>query len=366
MAPGATRPAAAIGMAGPAVVLLLGLVSGCGPDTDARARAADPDSFHKGIHLGLFHRDDAAWARRSVEEMAALGADAMAIMVGWVTPDIHATAMFARGDITPSDAVLTHAIRAARARGLRVFLMPYLYVDRLEHGQWRGTLDPPDWEAWFSEYTRFILRYARLAQREGVDLFSVGSELCSAESRRTEWIRLIDRVREVYSGRLTYSANWDHREGPSFWDALDTVGINAYFGLDAPPGADVDALVAAWEPVMQEISEWRARLGRRVLVTEVGYPSRAGAAADPWNHGAGGEPLMEEQYRCYRAFQRVWGGQPWLEGVYFYYWWGDGGPGDNHYTPRGKPAEAVIRDWFDPESRSNALGPPSGDGSATR
>jgi len=35
-----------------------------------------------------------------------------------------------------------------------------------------------------------------------------------------------------------------------------------------------------------------------------------------------------------------------LEGVYFYLWWGAGGPEDKDYTPRGKGAEAVIRDWF--------------------
>src|SRR5207253_3061449 len=33
--------------------------------------------------------------------------------------------------------------------------------------------------------------------------------------------------------------------------------------------------------------------------------------------------------------------------AFFYEWWGEGGPLDSRYTPRGKPAEELIRRFFD-------------------
>ena len=35
-----------------------------------------------------------------------------------------------------------------------------------------------------------------------------------------------------------------------------------------------------------------------------------------------------------------------LAGALFWNWWGPGGPEDRWYTPKGKPAEAVLRRWF--------------------
>jgi hypothetical protein len=84
-----------------------------------------------------------------------------------------------------------------------------------------------------------------------------------------------------------------------------------------------------------------------VLFTEVGYLSVDGTAAKPWNYFATSKIDLEEQALCYQAFVGTWDPPPgFLHGVYFYNWWGGGGIGDRDYTPRDKPAETVLRDWY--------------------
>ena len=305
-----------------------------------------PETFQKGMVFGLFAREDPGHAEKGLEELKKLGVDSVCITIPWVVADVRSVKMAPRSDMTPSDASLIAMILRARAAKMRVFLMPFLYVDKMEEGEWRGTIEPADWGAWFAAYREFILHYAELAGRYGVEYFSVGSELCSTEKRREDWIDLIRRVRGVYAGKLTYSANWDHLDALSFVDALDYLGMNAYFKLSDDPAADVETLVRSWGPIKAKIASWRATSDKPLILTEVGYPSRRGAGLDPWNYGAEGAVDLDVQFRCYRAFQKVWSGEPGVAGVYFYIWWGEGGPDDSGYTPRGKPAAEVVRQWY--------------------
>ncbi|HZE89476.1 MAG TPA: hypothetical protein VE404_08015 [Verrucomicrobiae bacterium] len=314
----------------------------------APGRAGIPpvDSFQRGMVLGLFSRDDPGFVERAIGELRDLGVDSISIAVPWAIPDVRSIRLAPRSDMTPGDASLRRAIRQAHLAGMRVLLLPLIYVDRMDGPEWRGTLAPADWGAWFAAYDRMILRYAALAASEKVEYFSVGSELCSTEGRRDEWRDLITRVRRVYGGLVTYSANWDHRDEMTFGESLDFLGMNAYFSLSGNPDAGLDDLVAAWTPILEEIERWRSKLGLRVVVTEVGYPSRRGAASNPWAYDAPGAPDTGAQQRGYAAFVRAWTGYPSLAGVYFYMWWGDGGPADSGYTPRGKPAASVVSSWY--------------------
>jgi len=304
------------------------------------------DSFQHGMVFGLFARDDPGHTDKGLIEMKALGVDSVSIVIPWVIADVRSSSMAPRGDMTPSDASLRYTIGRAHETGMRVFLMPILYVDKMEDDEWRGTITPADWKVWFDNYGAFILRYAALAQELGVEYLSIGSELCSTEARAQDWLDLIAGIRAVYRGRLTYSANWDHRGDLGFARELDFLGMNAYFELSQEDSPAESELVDAWKEIRAEVETWRSRYEKPLVITEVGYPSRPGAARNPWNYSAGGVPDLEIQLRCYRAFRSIWGSEGHLQGVYFYLWWDDGGPTDNGYTPRGKPAAAVIWQWF--------------------
>lgn len=65
-----------------------------------------------------------------------------------------------------------------------------------------------------------MLRMARLAKREKVEVLSMGSEFRDAVGKTWEWVRVINAVRKVYKGKLTYIANHDvsiHNNLPDFF-----------------------------------------------------------------------------------------------------------------------------------------------------
>jgi hypothetical protein len=313
--------------------------------------------------LGLFvsSQEDAVRQplyARFLDEIKALGATDVELVVRWSQTDIHAIEISPHASDSVDDELLTWVMDAARARGLRVFLMPILEIEDRSMGRWRGTLEPSDLSRWWWSYRRFILHYARIAAGHGAALFSVGSELLSIERDRERWLELIADVRKAYSGQLTYSANWDHFEPVSFWDAVDVVGITGYHELSAKPNPTDQELEQGFRPFLHRLRSWALAEGKRYVLTEVGYPSQAHAAQRPWDYRVSGEADALLQLRCYRALYKAFQGDPRLDGVYIWNWFGEGGLDDGSYTPRGKPAEAVLRTWYKASAATVKAPPP--------
>lgn len=283
-----------------------------------------------------------------IDEIGQLGASHISIVVQWAQPNITASALGPDPKETLPDATLRDLIRRARARGLKVCLFPILWVQKRSIGEWRGTLAPIDPEAWWQSYERFVLHYARIAADEGAAIYSVGSELASLEAQEPRWRALIAKVRAIYAGQLIYSANWDHYAEVPYWDALDLVGLTAYYELTKALDADVAELTRAWRKIRDVILDWRdlKRIEAPIVFTELGYPSIDGAATAPWDYTRKTPVDLEEQRRCFEAFRRAWGHRPELAGVFFWNWFGPGGPEDRWYTLKGKPALEVIKAWI--------------------
>jgi hypothetical protein len=216
---------------------------------------------------------------------------------------------------------------------------------------WHGAIEMSSeeaWRAWFANYEAYLLDHARRAQEAGADLFCVGREIDRTVLRReADWRRLIARVRTVYRGPLTYSAHHDTFGELGFWDALDFVGVAAYFPLDRSEAPDASALDAGWAAVLPRLEAVARRTGRPLLLTEVGYPALGGAAREPWNEGPGpADPWL--QARCYEAALRAAAGKPWLRGSYFWLWEGVSQPPfrDRSFTMQGKPAAFVMASFY--------------------
>lgn len=105
------------------------------------------------------------------------------------------------------------------------------------------------------------------------------------------WRALIAQVREIYAGKLTYAANFDQYFEVGFWDALDIIGINAYFQLRDPsrarPAGDSlqEELRDGWKGVFTDIQRMRRtqKLGDKpVLFTELGYTQHHEGTFEPW------------------------------------------------------------------------------------
>ena len=127
------------------------------------------------------------------------------------------------------------------------------------------------------------------------------------------WRELSRKVREVYNGRLTLAANFDNYHEVSFWDALDFMGINAYFPLRATLETPLteSGLTMAWQEIFTDIDTFRAThdLELPVVFTELGYTRRQGVTVAPWS-SKGFIPLWDPEgiVENDRAF--FWSSQP--------------------------------------------------------
>ena len=190
------------------------------------------------------------------------------------------------GDDPPDDH-LRHAIAAAHRLGIKVMLKPHISLVERRDGIWRGSIameTEEDWQRWFGDYERFINHYARLAAASEVELFCVGVELAGASlNREADWRRVIDQVRERYHGPLVYAANWwEEYDLIPFWDALDYIGVNAFFPLSQTPDPTLHQLRLSARTIATDISLLHQLTGKPVIFTEIGYKSIRGTSVRPW------------------------------------------------------------------------------------
>ncbi|MEM7584219.1 MAG: ankyrin repeat domain-containing protein [Acidobacteriota bacterium] len=157
------------------------------------------------------------------------------------------------------------------------------------------------------------------------------------------WRSLVQRAREVYSGRLTLAANFDNYHEVGFWDALDFIGINAYFPLrellETP--LSEGGLATAWRKIFADLEDFRKvhELDAPAVFTELGYTRWQGVTVAPWS-SAGFIPLwdpegveerdraffwytqpfdLEERALAMQALHRVWAeDHPPLAGVLYW------------------------------------------------
>lgn len=181
--------------------------------------------------------------------LAATNANWAAVLVTWYQATTSSTTIATASDKTPTDDALRLAIQELHAKGLKVMLKPH--VDVIS-GQWRGDINPSNVDAWFASYTQFILNYAQMAQALGAEGFCMGTELktVSGAANQARWKAVIDEIRQVYTGVLTYAANAsspaDEFTSVSFWDDVDLIGLDAYFTLTNHDDPTLAELVAAW------------------------------------------------------------------------------------------------------------------------
>ena len=326
------------------------------PPTPATSSLPRVDERHRGVSWVAGGRIPGT----AVEPLTAIGANwIVQTPFGWQrSHDSPALALATDGHVLwgETDEGLEVTTRLAREIGVRTLLKPHVWLTEAR-GKWRADIamaNDDDWRRWFSDYRRFILHYAKLAERLGIEGLAVGTELhATIRERPADWRRLIAEVRSVYGGKLTYSANWYREfEEVAFWDDLDYIGIQAYFPLTDRESPSIEELVAGWQRHLPAIEAVARRTGKPVLFTEMGYRNSADAAIEPWRWPSRAERVAgatdpETQARCYEAFFRTFWHRPWFAGAYIWKWFPGRGAGRGiSFSPQGQAAEAVLADWY--------------------
>jgi hypothetical protein len=303
----------------------------------------------RGVALGLFAEDVSFSYASLLGEIAELGASHVALVVPIYQDHAASTELRLHTRFSPTLETIADTIRQAHRDELEVTLFPIVRLAAPRSPQeWRGTLQPEDRDAWFSSYGQLLGDLASLAALTGATRLVIGSELSTLDRDLPRWRKLIEYTRAVYSGTLVYSANWDHYQDAELFELVDEMGVVAYFALrQASEPSTVDVLAANWRRISRDIQSNLARYDKPFVFTEVGYRSRQGATAAPWDEGSGGVSDLLEQQRGFEAFREVWCkpglDHARLDGIYVWNWYGYGGPGTTSYTPRGKPAVATVR-----------------------
>ncbi len=260
---------------------------------------------------------------------------------------------------TPDDVRL--GIEDAHRNGLAVMLKPH--VDCYSGG-WRAAITPGNDGSWFRAYTDMMLKYAALAAETRVEMLCIGVEYAMATRPQydREWKKLIADIRQVYSGKLTYAANWSaaftmkeaEMEYITFWPLLDYVGVDFYGSLATNGMAPLPDYAHAYARMIDRaarVGRVAERVGRKAILTEVGIQSAKGALTAPYDYApgniVGAEPDYAVQELYYRAVLDAFGSTRWCAGFFWWNWESvETSTKATNYTAEDKPAAALLKRYY--------------------
>lgn len=273
-------------------------------------------------------------------------------------------------DSTASDAsVITFLKHAATLPNIKVMVKPIV----VPHGGTMLNIVPNNATQWFDDYSRFMLHYATLGEQYGAHAVSMGVEYysISGPDYADRWRTVVANVRSVFSGDLTYcSLFYKEWQNINWWDALDWMGIDAYFFL-AYPGTVTPSVATMAVQLAKDFDKVRSFRANHSLThiplvfTEVGYGSYTTVAGSPGTSpptescGANFTSDFGAQQRCYETLFQVSAANADMLDKLILFWFDNPSTPDFYvnathhrpvwdcwFTPRGKPAYKSMQAAF--------------------
>ena len=325
--------------------------------TKTRSKDRPLTPFQKGFcqaHEGYQIHNGYASLRsdKALEKLASIGVNAVSITPFTYMRDPRAAAPlpFIRQAGAENDESVIHATLVSQQLGMVVMLKPHLWI----HGGWPGDIEmssEDEWDRFFDFYWSWIRHYALLAEMYDIGLLCVGVELSATTvGHEARWREVFKKVRVIYSGKITYAANWgEELEKVRFWDSLDFIGVNFYYPLSDENYPSDDRLREGVERALAKVDAVSRRHGKRVIITEVGFTSSPTPWIEPYRRDRRARADERAQARCYEAFIAGLRDRSEYAGVYWWKWPSFleyGGPEHSGYTPNGKIAEKIVERWY--------------------
>jgi len=316
--------------------------------------------FQKGVSYAYSNGYDSGYAteksKESLDQLKAAGvAWVAAIPYGFMRAHDSSRIYFSRSDIfSESDESMMALANDAAKRGMKVMMKPQLWM----HSTWTGRIgfeNESAWNDWFDRYEQWIVHYAILSELIHADLLCIGTELVQTTTDHPDrWRKIIARVREIYHGPLVYAANYGKEfEEIRFWDALDYIGLDNYYPVriseDEPPAKMKDA----FERQKEKIKEIVNRFQKPIVFTEIGYTASKNSGMSSEADSSSGYDA-ELQKQCYKLALETYWNEPWFSGMYWWKWFSDPtdhGADADTFSPHGRPAEAIMKEWYSKDKR---------------
>lgn len=250
-----------------------------------------------------------------------------------------------------NDESVIHSAFQSKKMGMKVVLKPQIW---LGGGHWPGSIEmnnEEDWQQFFDNYYRWIRHYSLMAEIYEMESVCIGVEFVKATlAHPEEWKKIIKKIRGLYSGHLTYAANWGEEfEKITFWNELDYIGLNCYYPLNDKEEATKKELKTGFQKAIEKIEKVSEKYNKPLVFTEIGFRS----INAPWKnpHSEGDNQVFNEKHQalCYEVVFESIQGKPWCKGIL---WWKYPsyleyqGRENRSFTPNHKLADEVVEKWF--------------------
>jgi hypothetical protein len=332
--------------------------------------AADPNfpiGFLKGFSWGTFGRNgdySGSEAQESMKVMAQTNANFVSIVfsISMATKDSNEILFDKTNPYMASDDDVRNAIRLAKENNLKIMLKPTVNCN---DGAWRAHIEPKDWQAWWKNYKDVMVHYAKLAEDCNCQVYCLGCEMISTEDAESHWRDMIAEIRKVYKGVLVYNTNHGREEKINWWDAVDMIGISAYYPVgttnvtaalaEAVKESDIksslEQMKKNWEPIRERLKVLSVKWNKPIFFAEIGVRSAKGSSSMPWEYYNDWPYDADEQARYYQAALETFWNEQWFAGFAWWAWHShlystQHAARDRGFCPYGKPAEKIVKEWY--------------------
>lgn len=265
----------------------------------------------------------------------------------------------------PDEATFKAEIKAYKDRGFTVLMSPQIcctepnYKDR--SAAW--------WDAYFSESTNFLVRYAKIAQETGVDYlqYFIRQDYQGTDASE-RYKALFAAVRQVYSGKIGEGV-WSFSNEPRiiplaseitwaddldyFYVAIDHPLSNKSDPTDAELEAAAGRMLDGTKPLYDKFKKPVILQTTYFNVAETWRGTDFYSIADvPWLHTSESElqtgkyrQNQTDQARVVNAYFKAIAARPWIVGYgqFGYGHWEN--PLSAELSVRGKQSEAIWQKW---------------------
>ncbi len=204
------------------------------------------NEIHCGMNLGFMARRG-YYSRPDIQKQPALMADTG---VNWTTLNLnicqetyYSRKVFLDFEFSSGEQELARMADLIHEQNIRILFKPCLTpLD----SAWMGSVTFPEgrqiqevenhyWDEWFDSYTKAICFCADFAEQHKIEAMMIGAELYGTERQSDRWHKLIQRVRERFSGPITYEFTPASRKAYSldWFSDIDFLSYSYY-----PPATD--------------------------------------------------------------------------------------------------------------------------------
>jgi len=314
-------------------------------------------SYLKGFNFAhegyrIYNGYGSQLAKQSLDRLQQIGTNAIAIVPYSFmrNPNVPRPLLIDHRAGGENDESVLFSHYEAKIMGMHTMLKPQIWL----RNSWPGDIkmnSEREWNTFFDYYYRWMRHYALLAEINGFDSLCLGVEFAKATlAKEQEWRQLIHQIRGIYSGPITYAANWgDEFEQLKFWDALDFIGLNCYYPLSKEKQVSKRTLKKSFTSVMNKIEKVSKQYNKPIVFTEIGFRSVEKTWANPHESTNGRAFNEQNQSLAYEVIFECIEDKDWCKGILWWKWPSYleyGGAENTGFAPAGKEAETVVKEWF--------------------